>query len=383
MKLFICLLLCILFTSTSFAKTVARVIEVDGNAFMIDSKKSTKTLQYGSKISDLSEVMVEDDSILSLVNHDGHILHITGGSLIKFYNGISEIKSGQVWVISKGSTGRGVFHTSNSIVNYGEGQFIYSFDNVSGKTQVLALTGNLKISNALEPSLKITVPAGHFSLVDQKYENGLPRTATKVGLTSYKNFKNLFVGFDSLRNSKMDQLWSSPRKISKGRGIASVNDQFSAEKALSRGKIIKFTTYGKGARVPASAGASPLNYYKSIKKQQAKKFKKVKNNIEAPVYYYGFKKEYKVSIKPMVQRMIPLAKIISKKSHYKVPSTTYSPKRMPASVGTAGIIKELKEKSSFEKSLMQNTTSNKRHTGEVNSLIDELKSYKQEFKKNY
>jgi hypothetical protein len=369
------------FTSVVFAKTVARVIEVDGNAFMIDSKKSTKTLQYGSKISDLSEVMVEDGSILSLVNDNGSILHVTGGSLLKFYNGISEIKSGQVWVISKGAMGNGVFHTSNSIVNYGEGQFIYSFDNVSGKTQVLALTGNLRISNALEPNLKITVPAGHFSLVDQKYENGLPRTATKVGLSSYKNFKNLFVGFNSLRHSKIDQLWASPRKPTKGRKIASVNDQFSAEKSLSRGKIIKFTTYKKSERHPASAGASPLNYYKKIKKQQAKKYKKVKNNIVAPVYYYGFhfKQEMPVAKKPRMQKLTPIVK----ESYYKVPSSKFAPKRTPASVKPSGLIQDLKTNTSFEKSFMKNANSNQRHTGEVNSLIDELKSYKQEFKKNY
>lgn len=329
----------LLLSFSAFATPVARVIEVSGNAFVFTEGFAAKTLKYGDKIQDISEIMVEDESLLSLVTDRGHIIYLTGGSLIKFANSVTELKNGQVWVKAEGNLSQGMFFTGNSIVNYNEGEFIYSFDNNSGKSQLLVLTGETKFSNKVEPSLKIDVSSGHFSFVEQKFEKSLPRTPTKVGLESFKTFRNLFVGFKTMESTELDQMWGVAPK--QERAIASVNDQFARNK--TRGRIIKVKTVGQ-ARVPASNG--PAEYYKNLKTQKVKKVITTKN---APVAYYGFSK-------------------------------TSPEVRVPASVEKVVVPKY---KNGFEKSLEKSLDSNPRHSSEVNSLIDELKSYKQDYKKQY
>ena len=364
-------LICTLMLNTAFAKTVARVIDVSGNAFLFTEKNKTQSLKYGSRIIDLGEVMVEDGGTLSVVNAEGHIIHINGGSLVKFFDGVAELKNGYVWVNAKSEGSTGKMNTTNSVVNYSQGQFIYSFDNVSGKTQLMVLTGDTKLSNSLEPNLKVNVTSGHFSLVDQAYNNGLPRSPTKVGLDSYKSLKGVFANFKALQNSKIDEMMGMPKRAA--RKIASVDDQFSSSStytskvASKKGKLITIKTFGSNNRIPASA--SPMDYYKDIKSTEAQKRKKQKTGKTAKITYIGF--PVKVN-KPKTTQVKIKTKV--KKSNVQ---------RLPASVQKSKLINELQGPSEFEKSLMQKTIENKRHSDEVNNLIDDLKTYQQDYKKNY
>ncbi len=365
------------------AAPVARVIEVSGKAFVFAKKTPAKSLKYGDKISDMSDIMVEDDAILSLATERGHILHLTGGSLLKFSNSIVEVKNGKVWFVSKGDLSQGAAYTGNSIVTYNEGEFIYSFDNVLGKTQLLVLTGDAKFSNRVEPGLKINVPAGHFSIVEQKFEKSLPRTPLKVGLKSYKGFKQIFANFKTIDENKLDHLWGSP--LTTKRSIASVEDQFSRDekvaapkKPTKRGRIVTIRRSSK-ARVPASAG--PADYYKSFKKSNtavkvkkaiSKKRRKKKNST---IKFYGFQKPVaKVSAK----------KISAKKSSVvKTAPTVYGAKTKLANKRVPASFNRIEKESLFEKSFKEGLRENPRHSTEVNSLIEELKSYKQDYKKQY
>lgn len=367
MKLLIASIL--LFSSSiSLAKTVARVLYVKGNAFHFTNGK-TKTLKYSDKIADLEDIMVEDDSALSLVNSTGHIFHINGGSLVKFFNGNLELKNGNIWVDSQNASYTVGLNTSNSIVRLKNGQYIYSFNNDTGKTQFLTLMGDAEISNALDPSLKLKVGAGFFSLVDKNYNNGLPRRATRIGKTSYQNMKGLFSDFDSIRKQKI-QIFEPELTKSVSRNIASVDKAHSKSK---KGKIISITTYG-ASRVPASSGSSPMNYYKELKQNEKNLRKPLRTGKIAKINYHGFveKQETKKSTGSIV-------KIKSMTSKKRVKKDT---KRLPASIEKNHLINELK-KSDFLKSLEQSEKVDKRHPDEVNNLIDELKTYKQDFKKNY
>lgn len=352
---------CFLLSLSASAQIVGRVIDVQGNAFSFFNKKA-ETLKYGSKVYDLTEVMVEDGAALSVVNPDGHVFHINGGSLVKFYKGIVELKNGNVWVQSSNSK-KGLVNSPNSIGQYGQGQFIYSFDNISGKTQLLVLTGDVKFSNALEPTLHTNIPAGYFTLVDQKYENGLPRTPTKVGLNSYKKMKQVFIGFKDLQDNKLENaIWGKHTPRVTSRGIASVTSNKTSRRP---GKLIRITTYGI-SRVPASV--TPMSYYTNLKKQNAWKNKPLKTDRVAPIRYFGAKWH-----KPMAAPMEKMANTITVKEHTG---------RVPASIQKSNMINDLK-KSNFENSLNSESTKIKRHSNEVNNLIDELKTYKQDYKKNY
>lgn len=381
------LLACLLLSSSAFARTVARVIDIKGNAFVFGEGRSSNSLRYGTKIPDLSEVMVEDGSALSLINNVGHVYHVSGGTLVKFYKGFAEVQNGQIWVVAKDSDYSGVLHTSNSIVKYKSGQFIYSFDNTSGKTQLLALSGDLEFSNTLEPDLTITVPAGHFSIVEQSFERGLPRTPTKVGLKSYKQFKSLFANFDSLQDSSTieDSLWAKPVSKPK-RSIASVSDQFSMKADRPKGKLIKITTYKSTGREPASI--SPMKYYREIKQKQSHLRKPASTGQSAQIKYFGFK--FKNNPVKKTLPAAPVKKQVKKQDPVTIKTNIVNPlrevNRAPASIGAQSLVQELKGSSAtsdFEKSLMQSEVQNKRHAEEVNTLIDELKSYKQDYKKNY
>ncbi len=372
MKKFGLLLLLVSFSVQ--AQIVARVIEVNGNAFAFSGNKA-KSLQYGSKIWDLSEVMVEDGSTLSLVAPEGYVIYVNGGSLLKFFKGNVELKNGYIWVENNSTDVIGSVSTSNSIANFSQGQFIYSFDNNSGKTQLLVLTGNVKFANALEPNLKINVPAGNFSLIDKSYEAGLPRGATKVGLTSYKKIKGVFANFDKLQEKNMDEMFEG--KKTSARSIASVNDQFSggssvvtsSSKSRHQGKLVRVKTYESG-RVPASVSA--MDYYTEMKNEQAKLRKPLKTGKQATIHYYG------VDFPKIVIEQKP-----KKAAKMTRPEHKMTGQRKPASVsGTNNLIKDLK-KTEFEKSLDTESQKIKRHSNEVNSLIDELNSYRQDYQKNY
>ena len=355
----------IFFSSVTQAKIVARVLDIKGNAFSFIEKQASE-LKYGSKLVDLSEVMVEDGSTLSLVNQKGHIFHISGGSLVKLFDGIVELKNGHVWIQSNSSQ-KGLFNTPNSVGEYAEGELIYSFDNISGKTQLLVLTGDVKFSNAIEPTLYTKVSSGFFSLIDSKYENGLPRGATKVGLKSYKHMKNIFARFDKLQGTKFEEtLWGE--KPASSRSIASVIPE--ATQKRSRGKLIQITTYQKSSRLPASVNEGPLSYYKKLVKKDAWKYKPLKNNKTAPVRYFGTKSSLHKEVKTI--KKTAKTNLDSKKEAV----------RAPASIQKVNLINDLK-KSSFESSLDSESGKIQRHSNEVNHLIDELKSYKQNFKKDY
>lgn len=369
------LVLLISFTQITHAKIVARVLDVKGNAFSFYGKKAV-TLKYGSKLTDLSEVMVEDGSTLSLVNSKGHIFHVNGGSLVKLFDGIMELKNGHVWVQSNNKQG-GLINTSNSVGVFDEGEFIYSFDNISGKTQLLVLTGEVKFSNAIEPELRTNIASGYFSLIDPKYENGIPRGATKVGLQSYKEMKSVFAHFDKLQNTNFEHLlWGEKKESSSmGRGIASVPQSSTSSK---KGRLITIKTYKSSGRIPASVGDSPLQYYNDLKKKDAWKYKPVQNSKTAPVNYFGYtpSKRHTVSVKPNRVKAGKVVVIPAKKQTKK-----YSD-RAPASIKKLNLINDLK-KSGFESSLEIESGKIKRNPEEVNHLIDELKSYSKDYQKEY
>lgn len=369
------LLICLfVFSVSAMAKTVAWVTEVKGNAFIVLENKNLKMLKLGSQIEDLSTVMVEDGSSLSVLNNKGHEFYITTGSYVKFFNGITELISGNVWVVAKESKGRGEFFTANSNILFDQGQFILSYDSVAGRTQVLGLEGSLKFSNSNEVNLKVNVPAGHFSFVDNEYEKSLPRTPKRVGNKSHSRFKDLFASFEHLRNADVhSRHWAASKKKKKQlRSIASVDDQFSMSRPT--GKILKVKTY-MSTRKPASI--SPMEDYTKMKRKSQNKYRPQKTKKVIKIKYHGFEwKEHKSSIKdaPTTSQNIKPKQV---KKVNRVPASVMSNKQK--------LLNELSRTpdSPFESSLQGKIQEQKRHPSEVNQLIDEFKSMGQEYNKNY
>ncbi|MBC76313.1 MAG: hypothetical protein CME64_09885 [Halobacteriovoraceae bacterium] len=354
----------LLFTAQAQAKIIARVLDVGGNSFVFDSRGQSKQLRFGSKIYDMSEVMVDDSSYLTVLDQSDNVHHFSGGSYAKFYNNLLEIKNGYVWTSAKKPA---LINTINSVISYSSGQFITSVNSSSLKTQVLSLTASPRLASSLEPNLSISVPAGHFSFIDQSYEKGLPRRPTRVGLNSYKNIKGLFANVKGLENTKFEKTLFSNGASSASRKIASVSPRpVEVTPSRKKGKVIFLKTAKRG---PASVKKeSAMDYYKSVlpkpKKKVVKKPKKVK------IKYYGF--DFSKKTKRTIKNTKVVIQPVKKKQ---------SVKRVPASAHTRGIINEIN--SAFEKSLNNKVINNKRHSDEVNQLIDELKSFKKDYSKHY
>ena len=95
------LLLLLAFSTSTLAKTVARVLEINGNAFVFYGKNDSKKLFYGDKIEDMSELMVDDSSTVTLKDEYGRLFHLAGGTYAKIYNNLLEVKNGNIWVTSQ------------------------------------------------------------------------------------------------------------------------------------------------------------------------------------------------------------------------------------------------------------------------------------------
>jgi hypothetical protein len=376
------LLILSLILSASFAnaKTVARVLGVEGNAFNFMSSKQTKQLIYGSKIEDASVVMVEDGATLSIKDEAGRVYHLGGGTQVKLFNKLIEVQKGYLWVSSKLSS-IGTISSANAVVKYTQGQFIFNFDNYRSKSQVMALTGNVQLSNSVEPELFVEIPAGHFSFIDNKINEGMPRGATRVGLTSYKSFKSVFENNERIKHKSFDRAFGE-EEVTPKRAIASVAP------TKAKGKILYF---GKNAtRIPASASPSAMNYYKSVTtpKKTVKKIKKVK------MRFFGFDDVPTRSVATIRPEKVP-ATSSNSKSEEKVKlvrelkemqkrniaakyKTAEDKRRKPSSINPYGA-----KATAFEQSLKESESKNRRHTNERNSLIDELESYNKAYKKQY
>ncbi|MEX0798149.1 MAG: hypothetical protein WD025_01815 [Bacteriovoracaceae bacterium] len=391
-----CLFIC---SNTYAANIVGRVLEIEGNAFAFDSDGRSKQLGFGSRIYDLSEVMVDDSSRVSVIDSSENVHHLSGGTYAKFFNKLLEIKNGHVWTVAKGES-PAMINTVNSVVYFNQGQFITSVNNADLKTQVLALTGEPKLASSLEPGLSIVVPAGHFSFIDQDYEQGLPRNPTRVGLNSYQKIKTVFSGVEGLKNESFEKsLLERPSSIAKNiaKRHVSKREIASVEKAPKRGKTIYIKTYS-GKRKPASVNAkssgkspekklSAMDYYKEVSQTEKKTKKKTAPN-SARSRYFGFQFEQaKKSSSP--NRAAPTqarAKTQGEEGNIVIRTITEAEvqdkaARLPASTAPIDIVDDIN--SSFEKSLKNKLKNNQRHSNEVNELIDELKSFNQDYSKHY
>lgn len=177
-------LVVVLFSFPLLAKPVAQVTEVSGTVFMIAATGKTTSLKINDHLEDKAEIMVEEGASITLNDYYDATYHMIGGSHLKLFNKSAQLKRGKIWVQSKTNTHSLNLTTANGHVDFMNGEFITSFDQTSGRSQVLVVNGDVFVSNILDRELKYSIPAGSFTLVDPEVENGIPRAPTKVGLTS-------------------------------------------------------------------------------------------------------------------------------------------------------------------------------------------------------
>lgn len=382
-------LLALLLSFSSFAKTIGRVTEVKGSAFLMKKDGSTVSLKVGDEVNDFSEILTDDTSRLSYVDYFEHVVHLGGGSQVTIMNKLIELKNGKVWVQSSNDLNGFSIQTSNAVSSYADGEFIVTYDSVKLSTQLMVISGEVKFANILEDHLAYEVTSGNFTFIDQNYEKGFPRSPTLIGYDSYNSLVSMFNGVKPTNGSLKSVLAKDKLNKEIGssvkRNIASVKP----EKDLSwndvntkgaRGKTIILRNM-KQLRLPASAEASSFNYYQKVsKKIAAEKAKRVFKGDTVKVRVFGPVDAPQVSsFKGEKVRVFSVKKITPDVKKTRLPSSIK--KEEPIKIKKTNI--KIRKDNEFQKSLMKEYVKQKRHDNEVNDLIDELKSFSNRYKKNY
>lgn len=379
------LLVTFLISTTSLAESPELMVRaVKGNAFLV-SKGKTVMLKPGDHIYDFQEVFTEVGGQISVANYNDQVFHLAGGGNMRVLKGLIELQNGYLWLESIAKTeSEYQIQTPNSRVLFTSGEAIIDFDNNSGKSQVLVLQGEIEFGNLFQDYLKIPISAGKFSFISKEYENGAPRNPTPVGRNTFSKVQALF------DKPKLERKKSIARasdiltkedispvvKIKeKSRGIASVESSapMISEPVISN---VEKTTSSESGIIyirpkvrDTSKDDMLLNYHsKNLTKLKVKKVKKKfkptyekKSGVKVYVFGRKAKKQTRgIASKPMVKS----------KSN-----------RAPASVHMKPAVKLKKDV--FESSLIKEYKKQLRHSKEVNSLIQELKSYDQDYKQSY
>lgn len=311
-----------------WASPVAQVVGVQGTVFVVTNDGKTSALKIDQHLDEKSEVMVEEGASITLNDYYDSTYHLVGGSHLKFFNKSVQLKKGKVWVQSMNARHPLALTTANGYVNFWKGEFITTFDQVSNRSQVLVVNGEVEVSNIFNRDMKYAVTAGTFSMIDPNVENGVPRAPTKVGLQSL--------------DSALAEFKTLPAKIkdvTPSRRIASVEAA-----PVQRGKIIFITTHRKPASVEKG---SAHKYFKKM--VQGKK-----DYSPTPIHFYGT--SWQETRAPKSTR-IP-ASIAPQKPLQKAPAPQVSV-----------------ENDIFSRSLKKHEGEQPKYSKELENLIQDLKSY--------
>lgn len=344
----------LLLSTPVWARPVAQVIEVKGQVFgVLDGK--TKVLKTNDHIEDRTEVMVGEEGSITLNDYYDATYHLIDGGHIKFTDKSVQLKKGKSWIQSTNSRHPLTVSTANGAAEFWKAEFIATFDQANSRTQFLVVNGDVDVSNLWDKNLKYSVTGGHFSFIDPKIENGVPRTPTKVG-------------FDSL-NSALAEFKVLPQKLKdqeSNRGIASVAPQNDESNFLpKKGQIINMNA----GRLPASVKGEAQKYFtKKVFK------KKIQNLTSAPISYYG--------IAPAaLANVVTPAPVVPETIKAPIPEKIESTLRAPASIPKnelnlpTKVAPQLNTEPEFSESLRKHYGEQPKYPKEVENLLEDLKSF--------
>ncbi len=317
----------LLFLSLSlsvWARPVAQVTEISGTVFMVTTDGKTSALKLNQHLEERSEIMVSSGSSITLNDYYDATYHLISGSHLKFFNKSVQLKKGKAWIQASNAKHPLALTTANGYVNFSKGEFITIFDQMTSRSQVLVVNGEVDVSNILDMEMKYAIPAGSFTVVDSEVENGSPRAPTKIGLQSLNaaltEFKQLPVEL----------------KTNEGRSIASV--ETSQQAPVKKGEII----FIKSHRLPASV------------ETVGKKRVRTPKLSPVPIKIYG--------------------------TSWKKTEAFTAP-RAPASIQSVApnlpkiVAPKLENDPEFENSLKKQASKQPKYSKELEKLIDDLKSY--------
>lgn len=337
------------------AAVIGKVHALKGEAFMVQQGKTT-VLTVGADIDDASDILVSDDAQITVGDFFDRRFHLGPGSTLTLRDRFVVLKKGALWTQSVGARSTGQVSTANMLITGEQGEWITTYDPASRRTQLTAISGEVRVASPQEPAFQYNVAAGFFTLADPQVDEGYPRSPTKLGYDSLMKALALFPGQKS-RDQGLAKVQEAAEKQPSApqRSIASVNEEMAAAAPVKKGEIT-FLSSGNSTRAPASADESGLaqSYFlkKSAKRAVRKKMTKVsvENNI-APVRVYGAQQ---------VVRTAPRA-----------PASVAPVAPAPRAQGQSQSV----SRDEFLKSFEEHSKQQPKNAPEVQRLIDDLSSY--------
>ena len=170
-----------------------RIIELKGSGFISHGGK-TKEIRKGDVIQLNSEIVIEHSGQVTFTDNADHRFYLGNSSSAYVKNNSVTLRDGDMWFQSLNKDDTFKIQTANAGIDYQGGEAIITYDSLKGRTQLMVINGLMKLSNLRNSELNLSVAEGHFSFVENSYEDGMPRDPTPVGAKTYAQLVSLFSG---------------------------------------------------------------------------------------------------------------------------------------------------------------------------------------------
>jgi hypothetical protein len=223
MNKFLAIIFSITISAHTYASAVSygRIVEIKGSGF-ISTNGKTHEMKKGEIIYVDSEIVVEHSGQVTFTDNADHRFHMGNATSVFVTNGAVELRNGDLWVQSLNKIDDSKLTTANAAVNFTGGEAILSYDSIKGRSQLMVINGLMKLSNLRASELNLTVGEGNFSFVDLKFEEGMPRDPTPVGLKTYGQLVSVFKSVAPMDPHSTEIFKNNDQMVKVTRGIASV-----------------------------------------------------------------------------------------------------------------------------------------------------------------
>jgi hypothetical protein len=170
-----------------------RIIDLKGSGF-ISFEGKTKEIRKGDVIQSNSEIVIEHSGQVTFTDNADHRFYLGKSSSAFVKNNSVVLRDGDMWFQSLNKDDTFKIQTANANIDYQGGEAIITYDSLKGKTQLMVINGMMKLTNLRNSDLNLSVSEGHFSFVENSYEDGMPRDPTPVGEKTYAQLVSLFSG---------------------------------------------------------------------------------------------------------------------------------------------------------------------------------------------
>lgn len=207
------------------AATFGRIVDLKGEGF-ISYKGKTHEIKKGDAIEVGAEIVIEHHGQVTFTDNADHRFHLGNASSAVAGANSLELRAGDLWFQSLNKNDAYKIKSANAEVEYMGGEAILSYDTMKGKTQLMVINSMMKLSNLRAPELNLSIAEGHFSFIDNAYDEGAPRDPTPVGQKTYSDLVAQFSGISPMDKNSAEIFKDHKSDVAPvARSVASVKEE--------------------------------------------------------------------------------------------------------------------------------------------------------------